>query len=259
MAMGQYNWNWGIVLEKVAGTDEYYWHWLASGLGWTVVTALSAWMIALFIGIFVGTARTVPNKWLAGFARAYVELFRNVPLLVQLFVWYFVIPDLLPEKMGLWIKRDLRDLVTFTNYLPEIIFAVLGLGLFTSARVAEQVRTGIMALSRGQKSAGLAVGFTLGQTYRYVLLPMAFRIVIPPLTSEFMNIFKNSSVALAIGLVELTFQMKQITGEYAPSNPIEVMAVVGGIYLCIAFSVNRLMAWIERKVRVPGYIAEGGK
>ncbi|MFC4160329.1 amino acid ABC transporter permease [Chitinimonas lacunae] len=256
--MSQYNWNWGVILEEVAGTGEHYYQWLATGLGWTVVTALLAWMIAMTVGSLVGIARTAPSKWLAGLGTAYVELFRNIPLIVQLFIWYWIVPDLLPEPLKTWVKQDMRFVVEFTDHLPEFVFAVLGLGFYTSARVAEQVRTGILALPRGQRNAGLALGFTLPQTYRYVLLPMAYRIIVPPLTSEFMNVFKNSAVALAIGLTELTFQMRQITGEYAPANPIEVMTVTSLLYLTVAFSVNRLMAWVERRVQVPGYIA-GGK
>ena len=248
--MSSYHWDWGIVLQQVPESEEFYYQWLMSGLGWTVATALSAWVIALLLGTLIGVLRTVPSKPLSLIGTAYVEIFRNIPLIVQLFIWFFVVPELLPTAMGDWMKRDMP--------LPEFTTAVFGLGLFTAARVAEQVRTGILALPRGQKNAGLALGFTLGQTYRYVLLPMAFRIVIPPLTSEFMNIFKNSAVALAIGLTELTFQMKQITGDYAPANPIEVMTIVSVLYLIVAFGVNRIMALIEKKSRVPGYIT-GGK
>ncbi len=247
--MSQYQWNWSVVLEQVSGTEEFYYQWLLSGLGWTITTALSAWAVALVVGSMIGVLRTVPSRWVAGLATAYVELFRNIPLIVQMFLWYFVLPELVPHSTGIWMKQSMP--------LPEFTTAVVALGFFTSARVAEQVRTGILALPRGQKSAGLALGFTLGQTYRYVLLPMAYRIVIPPLTSEFMNIFKNSAVALAIGLTELTFQMRQITGEYSPANPIEVMTVVSALYLLVAFSVNRVMALIERKTRVPGYISGG--
>ncbi|MCB6183332.1 amino acid ABC transporter permease [Leeia sp. TBRC 13508] len=248
--MSTYQWDWGVVLQQVPESDEFYYQWLATGLGWTVATALSAWVIALLLGSLIGVLRTLPSKPLSFIGTAYVEIFRNIPLIVQLFIWYFVLPELLPTALGDWMKRDMP--------LPEFSTAVFGLGLFTAARVAEQVRTGILALPRGQKNAGLALGFTLGQTYRYVLLPMAYRIVIPPLTSEFMNIFKNSAVALAIGLTELTFQMKQITGDYAPANPIEVMTIVSALYLIVAFSVNRIMAFIEKKTRVPGYIS-GGK
>lgn len=256
--MNQYNWNWGIILEEVAGTSERYYQWLISGLGWTVTTALLAWVIALSVGSLIGILRTAPSKPLAAIGTIYVELFRNIPLIVQLFIWYWIVPDLLPEPLKTWVKQDLRFTVEFTDHLPEFVFAVIGLGFYTAARVAEQVRTGILALPRGQRNAGLALGFTLPQTYRYVLLPMAYRIIVPPLTSEFMNVFKNSAVALAIGLTELTFQMRQITGEYAPSNPIEVMTITSLMYLTVAFSVNRLMAWVERRVQVPGYIA-GGK
>lgn len=247
--MSTYQWDWGVILQAVPDTDEFYYNWLISGLGWTVTTALSAAVIALIIGSIVGVLRTAPSRWLSGLATAYVELFRNIPLIVQMFMWYFVLPELLPEAAGTWMKQDMP--------MPEISTAIISLGLYTSARVAEQVRTGIQTLSTGQKNAGLAMGFTLAQTYRYVLLPMAYRIMIPPLTSEFMNIFKNSAVALAIGVTELTFQMRQITGEYAPANPIEVMTVVSVMYLIVAFSVNRLMALIEKKTRVPGYISGG--
>ena len=111
---------------------------------------------------------------------AWTELFRNIPLLVQVFLWYHVLPSLIPGLKS----------------VPSFILVVFALGFFTSARVAEQVRAGIPELAAGQRYAGLALGLTLPQTYRYVLLPMAFRIVIPPLTSESMNIIKNSSVAL---------------------------------------------------------------
>ena len=178
-----YHWNWGIFLEQVKGGDETYLDWLFTGLGWTLAVRLSAWMIALAIGIVVGTLRTVPTGWLVR-SLAWVELFRNIPLLVQMFLWFFVVPELLPRDLSLWVKQDMPA--------KEFITATICLGLFTSARVAEQVRAGIQSLPRGQTMAGLAIGFTLPQTYRYVILPMAFRIIIPPLTSEFMNIFKNS-------------------------------------------------------------------
>ncbi len=248
--MGQYQWNWGVILERVPDTDEFYYQWLLSGLGWTVATALAAWVIALIVGSIIGVGRTAPNKWISGICTVYVEIFRNVPLIVQMFLWFFVFPEFLPQAAGDWVKQDMP--------LPEFFTAVFSLGAYTAARVAEQVRTGIMALSRGQKNAGLALGFTLPQTYRYVLLPMAYRIMIPPLTSEFMNIFKNSAVALVIGLTELTFQMRQITGEYAPANPIEVMTMTSVLYLIVALVVNRVMAFIEKKSRVPGYVG-GGK
>ena len=135
--------------------------------------------------------------------------------------------------------------------------AVLCLGLFTSARIAEQVRAGIQSLPRGQRLAGMALGLTQPQVYRYVLLPMGFRIIIPPLTSETMNLIKNSSVALTIGLAELTFRAREM-GEYT-FNFFEAFTAATLIYLVIAMTANRLMAVIERRAAVPGYIAGGAK
>lgn len=239
-----YHWNWGIFLEQVKAGEETYLDWLFTGLGWTLAVALSAWLIALLLGSVIGTLRTVPQRGLAGFASGWVELFRNIPLLVQMFLWFFVFPELLPHELSLWVKQDMPAKEFFT--------AAICLGLFTSSRVAEQVRSGIQSLSRGQRMAGLAIGLTLPQTYRYVLLPMAFRIIIPPLTSEFMNIFKNSSVAFAIGVLELTFQARQMQED--SEQGIETYLAVTVLYFVCAFIANRGMALIEKRTRVPGYI-----
>jgi glutamate/aspartate transport system permease protein len=240
-----YHWNWGIFLEQVKGGDETYLDWLLTGLGWTVAVSLSAWVIALTLGILFGLLRTVPSKALASVATAWVELFRNIPLLVQMLLWFFVVPELLPADWGLWIKQELPAKEFFT--------ATICLGLFTSSRVAEQVRAGIQALPHGQRMAGLAMGLTLPQTYRYVLLPTALRMVVPPLTSEFMNVFKNSSVAFAIGVMELTFQARQMQED--SEQGIETFLAVTLLYFICAFSANRIMAIIERRTRIPGAIA----
>lgn len=240
-----YHWNWGIFLEQVKAGEETYLDWLATGLGWTLAVSLSAWIIALALGIVVGTLRTVPGRWLPRLALVHVEIFRNVPILVQMLLWFFVFPELLPKDWALWVKQDMPAKEFFT--------ATIALGLFTSARVAEQVRAGIQSLPRGQSYAGLALGFTLPQTYRYVVLPMALRIIIPPLTSEFMNIFKNSAVAFAIGVLELTFQARQMQED--SEQGIETYLAVTVLYFFCAFVANRGMALIERRTRVPGYIA----
>jgi glutamate/aspartate transport system permease protein len=133
--------------------------------------------------------------------------------------------------------------------VPGFVLVVLALGFFTSARIAEQVRSGIQALPRGQRYAGMAMGFTTFQTYRYVLLPMAFRIIIPPLTSETMNIFKNSSVAFAVSVAELTMFAMQAQEE--TSRGIEVYLAVTGLYVISAFAINRIMAFIEKRSACP--------
>jgi glutamate/aspartate transport system permease protein len=245
-----YSWNWGIFWEPVAAGDGFYWQWLLEGALWTLVTGLLGWVIALVLGAVIGVMRTAPIRWLAFLGDAYVEVFRNIPLIVQMFLWFFVIPEILPRPIAMWMKQDMP--------YPEFTTAFLSLGFFTAARVAEQVKAGINALPRGQRMAAQALGLTLPQTYRYVLLPMAFRIVIPPLTSEFMNIFKNSAVALTIGLLELTAQARAMN-EYTFAG-FETFTAATVLYLLIAFTVNRGMAWLERRARVPGFIgsAPGG-
>ena len=243
-----YHWNWGIFLEQVKSGDETYLDWLFTGLGWTLAVSLAAWLLALAIGITVGAMRSKPSRLLNTLGAAWVELFRNIPLLVQMFLWFFVVPEFLPRDLSLWVKQDMPA--------KEFVTAALCLGLFTSARVAEQVRAGIGSLPRGQRDAALALGLTLGQAYRQVILPQALRIVIPPLTSEIMNVFKNSSIAFAIGVLELTFQARQMQED--SEQGIETYLAVTLLYFVCAFTANRGMAWIEARSRVPGLIARPG-
>ncbi len=244
----RYNWNWGVFFQQTPDGEAAYWEWIWWGLQWTLAISAVAWLIAIVIGALIGTIRTTQNPWLIHIGNAWVELFRNIPLLVQMFLWYFVIPEFIPPLKQWMISTE----PIYAQYLA----AVLCLGLFTSARIAEQVRAGIQSLSRGQRMAGSAVGLTQPQVYRYVLLPMAFRIIIPPLTSETMNLIKNSSIALTIGLAELTFRSREI-GEYT-FNFFEAFSAATAIYILIAMTANRVMAWVERRTAVPGYIA-GGK
>ena len=246
-----YNWDWAMFFKPTGIGSEIYLDWFVSGLGWTIAIALAAWVIALLLGSLLGVLRTVPNRWVAGLATTYVEIFRNVPLLVQLFLWYFLVPDLLPEPLELWFKQDLNPATS------AYISVVVCLGLFTAARVCEQVRTGIQALPKGQLGAARAMGFKLPQIYAYVLLPQAYRIIIPPLTSEFLNIFKNSSVASLIGLMELMAQTKQ-SAEFS-ANLFEAFTLATLIYFTLNMSLMLLMRVLERRVAVPGLLAAGGK
>jgi glutamate/aspartate transport system permease protein len=237
------NWQWQVFLEDPGGKYPTYWEWLLSAWGWTISVSLLSLLLALSIGSMIGIIRTLPNSpGLARFGNAWVELFRNIPLLVQIFVWYHVIPALF-----LTVRQ-----------LPDFILVVFALGFFTSARIAEQVRAGIQALPKGQRYAGMAMGFTTPQYYRYVILPMAYRIIIPPLTSESMNIFKNSSVAFAVSISELT--MFALQAQEETSRGIEIYLAVTALYIVSAFAINRIMASIEKRTRVPGFIvsAEAG-
>jgi glutamate/aspartate transport system permease protein len=244
-----YHWNWHIYWEASPDGPTYL-HTLLVGLGWTLATALAAWIIALVLGSVLGVMRTTPSKWAVKLGNAYVELFRNIPLLVQMFLWFFVLPEVLPSGLGTAIKQMPPP---WGSYVP----AVLCLGFFTASRVAEQVRAGIQSLPRGQGMAGTALGLTLPQTYRFVLLPMAYRIILPPLTSEFMNIIKNSSVALTIGLVELTAAARSMQ-EFS-FQVFEAFTAATLIYLLVNVVVVFGMRAVERKVSVPGFIGHAVK
>ncbi len=248
--------DWRFLLEQAPSGGMTYLGWLGSGLLWTLSVSALAWVIASVLGTVVGVARTTPLAWARLAGTAYVELFRNIPLLVQMFLWYFVMPEVVPKAWGDWLKTELPNLVElpFAQFsMWEFTAAVLCLGSYTASRVAEQVRSGIQSLPHGQASAGLALGLTLPQVYRHVTLPMAFRIVIPPMTSEFLTIFKNSSTALTIGVLELTAQSRQIS-EYT-FRTFEAFTVATVLYILITITVIVLMCALEWRVAVPGYIA----
>jgi glutamate/aspartate transport system permease protein len=238
-----YNWNWRIFFEPSPEGVGTYLDMLLSGVKWTLLTAALAWIIALTLGSVIGILRTLPSKAANRVGFTYVELFRNIPILVQLFLWFFVIPELLPRAAGLWLKQ-----------LPNAAFwtSAVGIGLYMAARVAEQVRAGINALPRGQAMAGTALGFTTAQTYRYVLLPMAYRIILPPLSSEFLNTIKNTAVALTIGLLELTGRARSMQ-EFS-FQVFEAFIAATVFYLLINAVVVMGMRWLERRVAVPGYL-----
>ena len=241
-----YNWNWRIFGELSPDGVHTYWETLLSGLAWTLATSLAGWVMALVLGFAVGTLRTLPGRVLPLLGTAYVELFRNVQLLVQMFLWFFVAPELLPQAAGDWLKA-----------LPNAPFvtAVICLGFFTSARVAVQVTAGIQALAGGQRLAALALGLDLPQTYRCVLLPLALRIILPPLTSEFLNIIKNSSVALTIGLMELTASARAIQ-EFS-FQVFEAFSAATLIYVLVNLVVIAAMRVLERRLTLPGTL--GGR
>ena len=246
------NWRWEVFCQNTidnevvagcfaSGRDQTYLQWMLQAWGWTVSVSLSALLLALVVGSIIGTMRTLPDSpWLVRFGNAWVELFRNIPLLVQIFLWYFVLPKLIPPMKS----------------FPPFILVVCALGFFTSSRIAEQLRSGLQALPRGQRYAGMALGLTTVQYYRYVLLPMAYRIIMPPLTSESMNIFKNSAVAFAVSIPELT-QFYLQAGEET-SAQIEIYIGVVILYVISAMTINRIMTFIERKIRVPGMVVATG-
>ena len=238
-----YNWNWSIFFEPAPGGTGTYFDMLLHGLWLTIQTGVFAWVIALVLGSLIGVLRTLPSKTAYWIGFAWVEFFRNMPLLVQLFLWFFVLPELLPRSWGLWLKQ-----------MPHAPFytAAVGIGLFMSARVAVQLAAGIASLPRGQKQAATALGLTTFQAYRYILLPIAFRIIMPPLTSEFLNTIKNTAVAITIGLIELTGQARSMQ-EFS-FQVFEAFTAATVMYLLINILVVTGMRFLERSLAIPGYI-----
>ena len=211
---------------------------VSSGLIFSVQLTLIAMAGGILIGTLLALMRLSGSKLLEIPARIYVDGLRSIPL-VMVILWVYL---LIPLFLGRPIGKELSAMVTFT--------------IFEAAYYSEIMRAGIQSISRGQVFAGQAMGLTLPQTYRYVILPMAYRIILPPLTSEAMNIIKNSSVAFAVSISELILFAMQAQEE--TSRGIEIYLGVTGLYIVSAFAVNRLMAFIETRVRVPGYVG-GGK
>ena len=252
------SWNWEVFCKSTleedfspvcfgTGGEITYLDWMMSAWGWTLSVSALGLTIAMLLGVVMGTLRTLPTgnyltRFLVLIGNVWVELFRNIPVLVQVFLWYHVVPALFPIMKS----------------LPSFVLVSLALGFFTSSRIAEQVRAGIGALPKGQRYAAMAMGLTTVQSYRYVILPMALRIVIPPLTSESMNIIKNSSVAFAVSVADLTLFAMQAQEE--TSRGIEIYLGVTLLYVLSALVVNRVMSLIESRTKVPGFIvaASGG-
>ncbi|OAL81252.1 amino acid ABC transporter permease [Acinetobacter sp. SFB] len=245
-----YSWNWSVLWQSTGVGGSTYLQWVLVGLGWLLVIAFVAWTIAMVLGSILGIMRTLPNKTARAIGTGYVTIFRNIPLLIQLFIWFYVVPNFLPAVIRDWWINDLGANTT------ALISASVGLGLFTAARVCEQVRTGIEALPVGQVNAGYAMGFSTAQLYRYVILPQSFRTILPPLSSELTNCVKNTSVASLVGVAEIISQMKTIS-EYT-QNTIEIYTIVTVIFIVINVCLISAMTLLEKRLYVPGLIA-GGK
>ena len=220
--------------------------WLLQGLITTLELSALAWLLAIFLGILSGALRTVAFKPLRAIAAFYVEFFRNVPLLVWMFFWYFGVPPLLPRGVQDWVF----------NHGLEFWAAVIALGVYTGARMSEVIRAGILAIPRTQFEASVAIGLTVGQAYRLIILPIALRLIVPPMTNESLNLLKNSSVALTISVAELTFQTRQV--ETYTAKAIEALTAGTLIYLVLCISIATIMARVERRFAIPGLIARVG-
>jgi glutamate/aspartate transport system permease protein len=233
-----------VFLTPSPETGANYLTYLLGGALWTVILSVLSWVIAFVIGSVVGVLRTLPSSILSKIGACYVEIFRNIPLLVQLFIWFNVVPELLPG-FGPWFKH-------LPSFWQEFTSATLCLGLFTAARIAEQVRSGLQSLGKGQFGAGLALGLNIKQVYTLVLLPVAYRIIIPTLTSEFLNLIKNSAVASTIGFVELA--RRSDTMAELKSTVFEALLAGTLLYGAVNLVILFLSRALERSTKLPGFV-----
>ncbi|HVO95041.1 MAG TPA: amino acid ABC transporter permease [Terriglobales bacterium] len=232
-----YQFTWSILWSGQSGA------WLFHGLVTTLELSILGWLLAAFLGILAGALRTTPLAPLKWLATGYVEFFRNVPLLVWMFLCYFGVPPLLPEAMQEWLFE----------HGAEFSAGVVALGVYHGARFSEVIRSGIQAIPKTQLEAGISTGLTLAQTYRLIILPVAMRLIVPPATNETLNLLKNSSVALTIGVAELTFQTRQI--ETYTAKAFEALTAGTLIYLSLCLVLSAVMSRVERRVAIPGMIA----
>jgi len=235
----KYEFNWSVLWSGQSGG------WLLQGLLTTLEISALAWLLAAALGMVSGAMRTVPWRLLRAAATFYVEFFRNVPLLVWMFFWYFAVPPLLPQGLQDWLL----------DHGLEFWAAVCALGVYSGARFSEVLRSGIQSIPRTQFEAAMAAGLTTFQAYRHVILPVALRLIIPPGTNESLNLLKNSSVALTISVAELTFQTRQI--ETYTAKAIEALTAGTLVYLVLCVSIASVMSWVERRTAIPGLIVGG--
>ena len=234
-----YHFTWDILWSGQTGA------WLLRGVITTLEISAIAWLLAIALGLLSGALRTAPVLVLRWIGAGYAEFFRNVPLLVWMFFWYFAVPPFLPPVLQNWLL----------DHGAEFWAGVLALGVYHGARFSEVIRAGIQAIPKTQFEAALSTGLTVLQAYRLIIIPIALRLIVPPATNETLNLLKNSSVALTIGVAELTFQTRQI--ETYTAKAFEALAAGTIIYLVLCLSIALLMSQIERRTAIPGMIARG--
>jgi His/Glu/Gln/Arg/opine family amino acid ABC transporter permease subunit len=237
----QYQFDWSVLWTGQTG------EWLLQGISTTLQISALAWLLAAILGIVSGAVRTLRLRLFSAFSTFYVEFFRNVPLLVWMFFWYFAVPPLLPRPVQDWLF----------SYGAEFWAGMLALGVYHGARFSEVIRSGIQSIPKTQIEAALSTGLTVTQAYRFIIIPLALRILIPPITNESLNLLKNSSVALTIGVAELTFQTRQI--ETYTAKAFEALTAGTIIYLILCLSLSAFMAVLERRLAIPGLIARVGQ
>jgi len=236
-----YDFQWSVLWTQGHG------EWLLQGVWTTLRLSTISWVLACALGILSGALRTAPFAPLRILAIWYVEFFRNVPLLVWLFFWYFGVPQALPRVAQDWLNI----------HGPEFWSAVAGLSVYHGARMSEVIRAGIQSIPKTLLESSVATGLSVGQAYRLIIIPIALRLIVPPLTNESLNLLKNSSLAMTIGVAELTFATRQI--ETYTAKAFEALTAGTLIYLGLCLSIALIMTRVEQRYRIPGLIVRSGR
>jgi len=229
----KYKFDWAIVLS-----GQYY-EWLVSGVKVTIQLSVVSIALAFLLGLFIAVmrmSRVRPVRW---FAHGYLEFFRNTPLLVQIFFWYFGSYKILPTAVNDWLVS--------TNF--EFASAVIALTIYTSAFIAEDIRSGVLSIPKEQMEAARSSGFSYIRSMQYIILPQAVRITIPPLIGQFLNLMKNSSLAMTIGVAELTYQARQV--ESYTFKGFEAFTAATVVYLGLSIIITVAVTWYSKTILSP--------
>ena len=231
--MLKYQFDWAIVLSGK------YFEWLVSGVEVTIQLSAVSIALSFLLGLVIAVmrmSRVRPVRW---FALGYLEFFRNTPLLVQIFFWYFGSYKILPKAINDWLVS--------TNF--EFAAAVIALTIYTSAFIAEDIRSGVLSIPKEQMEASRSSGFSYIRSMRYIILPQAVRITVPPLINQFLNVVKNSSLAMTIGVAELTYQARQV--ESYTFKGFEAFTAATVVYLAMSIIITIAVTWYSKTVLSP--------
>jgi polar amino acid transport system permease protein len=231
--MLKYQFDWAIVLS-----GKYY-EWLVSGVKVTIQLSAMSIALSFLLGLIIAVmrmSRVRPIRW---FALGYLEFFRNTPLLVQIFFWYFGSYKILPQAVNDWLVS--------TNF--EFAAAVIALTIYTSAFIAEDIRSGVLSIPKEQMEAARSSGFSYIRSMRYIILPQAVRITVPPLINQFLNVVKNSSLAMTIGVAELTYQARQV--ESYTFKGFEAFTAATVVYLAMSIIITIAVTWYSKTILSP--------
>ncbi len=231
--MLNYQFDWAII------TSGQYFEWIVSGVKITLQLSVVSIALSFILGLLIAVMRMSQIKPILWFSHAYLEFFRNTPLLVQIFFWYFGSYKILPQAVNDWMNT--------MNF--EFAAAVIALTIYTSAFIAEDIRSGVRSIPKEQMEAARSSGFSyLGSMY-HIILPQAVRLTIPPLINQFLNLTKNSSLAMTIGVAELTYQARQV--ESYTFKGFEAFTAATLVYLGLSLIITWLVTLYSKHVLNP--------